>query len=95
MIAGEKFEFRSAAQVRAMADVLAERRRQEEKWGKNTCANPSMIPGEALAVLTEELGEVATEVLGFYADEEGSKPRLRTELSHVAAVALAWMEALE
>jgi NTP pyrophosphatase (non-canonical NTP hydrolase) len=44
-----------------------------------------------LAVLTEEVGEVAKELL----ESDGNKVNLRTELIQVAAVAIRWIEYLE
>lgn len=44
-----------------------------------------------LAVLTEEVGEVAKELL----EGDGNKVNLRMELIQVAAVAVRWIEALE
>jgi NTP pyrophosphatase (non-canonical NTP hydrolase) len=44
-----------------------------------------------LAVLTEEVGEVAKELL----ESDGNKVNLRMELIQVAAVAVRWIEYLE
>ena len=64
--------------------VWAERRRQDELWG----ANRNLLPQTWLAILTEEVGEVARCTLD--ADEE---PRTDEELVQVIAVGVAWLEA--
>lgn len=78
--------------------VANERVRQELKardggfaW---TCSEPE-IPNEArLAVLVEEVGEVARAVLGLNgAVTDGGD--LKNELVQVAAVVVAWLEALD
>ena len=73
--------------LRALRDVVLERGRQEQLHAPRTCANPEMSEGDKLAVLVEEVGEVAKALL------EG--PGLRDELVHVAAVAVAWVESID
>ena len=70
------------------AEIQAERWRQECKvqtgripWD---CADPAVDDDRKLAVLAEEVGEVARALI------EGDG--LRAELIQVAAVALAWAE---
>jgi hypothetical protein len=85
-------------------DVADERVRQE-RIGKakraegidwRSCADPAMAGGDATRylVLGEEVGEVANAVLeagfGAIGDDE-----LRAELIQVAAVAVAWVEAID
>jgi len=76
--------------ARALRDVHEERLRQDDliSAGKIpwNCSDPDAPDGYKLAVLTEELGEVARAIL------EGSN--LREELIQVAAVAVAWAEAI-
>ena len=81
-------EARAGKEARAavMGHVWAERDRQDGLW-------PEQAPGEQLhpdhtmlAVLTEEVGEVAKATL------EGNDPELRTELIQVAAVCVKWAE---
>lgn len=74
----------NAQAIRAgvVSDVLAERRRQIEKWGVQTHA-----PGQWSLILGEEYGEVCQAAL--------ESANLREELVQVAAVALAWAEQLD
>lgn len=87
-----------SAQRKVIVDVVNERIRQEQLRldGRfvHTCADPDMADGAKLACLTEELGEVARAML--HRDELTSDGGgdLRTELVQVAAVAVAWAEAL-
>lgn len=64
-----------------VADILAERARQDRRWGVQHHG-----PGVWLAILTEEVGEVARATL------RKSTCELRKELVQVAAVALAMLE---
>lgn len=100
---------------RILGAILDERHRQEElgrsgtRPGWQTCADPDMVGGDdrRVAVLTEEVGEVARAVLErFYLESRAAETgarldpaiedmRLREELVQVAAVAVAWLEALE
>lgn len=69
--------------------VAAERERQNLKWGRT----PGVWPDDAgvkLAVLTEEVGEVARGLL-----ERAALSDLKGELVQVAAVAVAWAEAID
>jgi hypothetical protein len=65
-----------------------------------TCADDGMTDFERFCVLGEEVGEVAREVLTqperrLADDTEGSLYGMRKELIQVAAVAAAWVEALD
>lgn len=79
-------------------EIRNERDRQERRHGPRTMANPRMDPFEALAILAEEFGELAKEVVdlkngaGLLLEAER---RLRSELVQVAACAVAWLEGLE
>ena len=78
-----------------IGDVLRERQRQEDLHAPRTCANPDMPDGDKLAVLTEEVGEVAKALCERDEYDTGLFAKaLRDELIHVAAVAVAWAEAL-
>lgn len=87
----------------ALRDVGMERFRQEDLKVSGrfefTCADGGMSNAEKLTVLTEEVGEVAREVLTqdgrrLARDTIGTREQLRKELVQVAAVAVAWIEAL-
>jgi NTP pyrophosphatase (non-canonical NTP hydrolase) len=76
--------------ITVLEDVEAEQRRQTEKWG----AQRKHSPLEWLAILTEEVGEVAKEV----ADGRIAAFRVqeyRNELIQVAAVAVMAIESLD
>lgn len=76
-----------------LSDVEAERFRQEElcALGKfeHTCAHPEWTDRQRLPVLVEEVGEVARAI------QTGDLDNLREELVQVAAVAVAWVEAID
>jgi len=80
------------SQIYALIDL--ERSRQFDKWGgphawgDGDCSSPAVEDIVKVAVLSEESGEVARAVLDADIDQ------LRTELIQVAAVAVAWLEAL-
>ena len=73
----------------ALRDINSERQRQGARWGEQ-----SHTPGEWLAVLTEEVGEVAQEVLRHRFSGTGLD-KYRSELVQVAAVAAAAIECLD
>ena len=84
----------------AVEAVYQERGRQEELKHKGkfayTCADPEMTHPERLAVLGEEFGEVCHEVNeGIGVGREVNVAKLRKELIQVAAVAVAWAEAVD
>lgn len=88
----------------ALNTVRAERDRQEGLKAagrfKYTCADVEMHDEERLAVLVEEVGETARVVLNrgrqlATGGEDGTTKKLREELAQVAAVAVAWIEALD
>jgi hypothetical protein len=77
----------------ALRDVHEERLRQDElvRTGKIPwdCCDPTAPEGYKLAVLTEEIGEVARAIL-----EHDDPAHLRQELIQTAAVAVAWAESI-
>ena len=85
-------------QEKAVADVLAERARQDEKWGEQNHDPLVWVP-----ILTEEVGEVSKAVLEVLNEYDGEHigmqiQRLRayrTEMVQVAAVALSAIEAYD
>lgn len=72
--------------------VVNERRRQDKLKADGkfawTCADKTIHNDVKLKVLAEEFGEVARALC------ESDTDNLRTELVQVAAVAVAWLEAL-
>ena len=78
----------------AYALIDAERARQADlwaaphRWGAGDCSSLLVHDITKVAVLAEECGEVARAVLN------DDIPGLREELVQVAAVAVAWLEAL-
>jgi hypothetical protein len=83
------------ARFRALLDVEHERERQAIKWagphshGAGDCSSSEVAMAVKVAVLTEEVGEVARSYL------EHDTSQLRTELVQVAAVAVAIIEGID
>ena len=76
-------------------ELRAERQRQEEKFGDNSMASPSLSDLQRLAILVEEVGEVAhalNEAALSPQDRSAWLVEMRRELIQVAAVAVAWCE---
>ena len=71
-----------------VSEILVERKRQNAKWGEQ---NHDAFTW--LAILTEEVGEAAQAALHdvFGGAHAGT---LYTELIHVAAVAVQWLECI-
>lgn len=90
----------AARTTRALIAVGEERARQEELKAEGrfayTAADPA-LDEHKLAMLTEEVGEVAREILALagIVQESATRAKLRRELIQVAAIAVAWVEALE
>ncbi len=90
------------AQTRAdvYAEISMERNRQErlvrDGRFRHTLASTSLTNEVKVAVLGEEFGEVCRAVLQLrkYVNDTTAAD-LKTELIHVAAVAVAWLECLE
>lgn len=83
MVTGQTFN--------VLRDVARERQRQDEKWGPQ-----DHHPAWWMAILMEEVGEAAQEVLGLqFGDAAKAHGDLRKELLHVAAVAVSAVEALD
>ena len=93
----------------ALVDILRERRRQDALKAEGaftyTCADLEMTDTEKYCVLGEEFGEagravLAVNKLGTFTDYGGmngaaARKQLRKELVQCAAVAMAWIEALD
>lgn len=92
---------------RILCEILAERTRQDAKWGEQNhpdgtgSASQQVAAGAARArcQVAAERGEVTWRLIS---DEEHAEAmaeddpaRLRTELVQVAAVAVAWIEAID
>lgn len=81
--------------------ISDERERQEAKFTGWSVASDALNDNERLAILTEEVGEVARELcerLGKCRSPmqiEASEAMLRRELVQTAAVCVAWIEALD
>lgn len=86
-------------QASIIDQVLSERARQVNKWGKQL----QNTPCQWATILTEEVGEVARNAIELEhdayplsIDERASRHEwLRTELVQVVAVGMAWLEALD
>ena len=79
-----------ASRLAALLAVDAERDRQDVQWP----APDGFNDGLALAILVEEVGEVAQAQL-MAAIDGGDTEHLREELVQVAAVAVRWLEHLD
>lgn len=75
--------------------IRCERKKQADKWnrshdwGYGDCSSGLVERMTKVAVLTEEVGEVARAVLE---NKSADNEELREELVQVAAVAVAWLE---
>ena len=72
-----------------LGSVLSERMSQDQKWGEQNHDDLYW-----LAILTEEVGEVAQEIITPKQDGCFPEDRVVKELIQVAAVAVAWVEAI-
>ena len=66
---------------------------RHEHWDE--IADPTVPLSYKLAVLTEELGEIAAEVNRAKEREGEVDPNLRVELIQVGAIVLRWLESLD
>lgn len=88
------------ARDRVVAAIASERIRQEQlrEAGRftHTAHTDGISDTTRLAILMEEVGELAGEVLGSegVAFDRGAGDNLRKELLHVATVSVAWLERL-
>ena len=72
--------------------IQAEATRAHLKHGAHSMLGPHYSSGDRLAILVEEVGEVAHELTY---DQDGDKTKLVRELVQVAAMAASWVEAIE
>jgi NTP pyrophosphatase (non-canonical NTP hydrolase) len=70
-----------------MLKIRLERKRQDEKWGEQN--HPDNI---WYLILAEEMGELAKALLPEASGKDGNAHK---ELIEVAAVAVAWLEAID
>lgn len=77
------------ASLKAISMVLLERGRQNDKWGTQDHSN-----GLWLTILSEEIGEVSTEMLSMINGKALDHENLKKEVVQICAVALAWVESL-
>jgi hypothetical protein len=78
--------------------IQAEATRAYLKHGEHSMLGPRYSSGDRLAILVEEVGEVAHELTydqGGPAAGEGRRDELVKELIQVAAMAASWIEYLE
>jgi len=81
-----------------LAAVQAEATSAHLRHGVHSMLGPAYTSGQRLAILMEEVGEVAHELTydaGGPGVGEGDPERLVRELVQVAAMALSWVEAIE
>lgn len=94
----ERFELVRASTFRAVGRLIkAERARQDAKFGPMGNL-PNLTLEQRMCVLTEEVGELAQALNDARCPGGHSSAGLvnaRAELIQVAAVAVAWLEALE
>lgn len=77
------------ARAAVMGHICRERDRQDGLWPEQAPGAGSIEPHTMVAILTEEVGEVAKAAL------EGDDSELRTELVQTAAVCVKWLENLD
>jgi hypothetical protein len=76
-----------------IAAIQAEATRAHLRHGDNSMLGAGYTAADRLAILVEEVGEVAHE-LTYDRDPAGRKDRLEKELIQVAAMAATWIEQL-
>jgi len=77
----------------ALLDIIAERVKQDKKWGERYHG-----PFPWLAILMEEVGELAKAMLiaqSVDGETNGGLDEVREEAIHVAAVAITFVECLD
>lgn len=77
------------APVTVLKEVLEERDRQDKKWGEQNHVDTIWN-----AILGEEVGDVAEQVLAGVFDWPIDLTKLEAELIQVAAVAVAWVQCI-
>lgn len=80
------------ARDRVLSDIDDRRTAQDEQYGQH---NDTLGPDGWLAVLAREFCEAGNEANEHYKGRARSTDKLRAELVDVAAVAVAWIEAID
>ena len=81
-----------------LSAIQAEATRAHLKHGEHSMLGPRYSSGDRLAILVEEVGEVARELTydhGGAGSGDGRRDELVKELIQVAAMAASWVEYLE
>lgn len=95
----QTIEWNESATWACVGEVVRERKRQQELKVEGRFKNTpvdDIPPSRKLAMIAEELGEVARYALAAegVVQEREDKVQLFKELSQVAALSVAWMESL-
>jgi hypothetical protein len=78
-----------------LSAIQAEATRAHLKHGEHSMLGPARTNTERLAILVEEVGEVAHELTYDQGGAESRRDELVKELIQVAAMAASWVEFLE
>lgn len=85
--------------LRVLLTVTTEIRRGREKHGQNSAGASGLPLGVRFAILAEEYAELTKEVVDHefvsFTDKRAAFERVKHELTQVAAVSVAILEALE
>lgn len=85
--------FNDKRQRTAILEILAERNRQDLKWGEQNHVMEKWVP-----ILGEEFGELCeaiNETIFENGSDKGGYENIRKEAIHVAAVAVGFLECIE
>ena len=80
---------------RTLAAIQAEATRAYLLHGTDSMLGPEQTSGQRLAILVEEVGEVAHELTYDQGGRDGRRDELVKELIQVAAMAASWVQWLE
>ena len=92
------FRYRDVLSPLTLSAIQAEATRAHLRHGAHSMLGPAYSSAERLAILVEEVGEVAHELTydaGGLGVGTGNPERLVRELIQVAAMAATWIEYLE
>lgn len=82
-----------------LLQVTTEIRRGREKHGQNSAGAPGLPLGARFAILAEEYAELTKEFVDSqfvsFTDKPAALERVKSELTQVAAVSIAILEAME